>query len=236
MECTLHGRQYGKIAPLSHVMHPAQAPFPPSNASQDTGGPGLRTISRLLAALVMAHRTGYMPQGAADSNHGSSQAGAGRHRFHKHRPAAGRQEDCVVAYTDGSCIGNGRAGAVAGYGVYFPASEDKYCGPLPAGSAQTNQRAELEAIRQALKSAVLHRALEIRTDSQYALKGLTEWSLRWRAKNWDVPVHNKDLFQEIIRVAEQQDQEVYMAYVPAHTGEPGNEMANALAMKGAKGL
>ena len=142
----------------------------------------------------------------------------------------------MVAYTDGSCIGNGQTGAVAGYGVYFPASELKSWGPLPAGSAQTNQRAELEAIKQALKSGASHKELEIRTDSHYALKGLTEWSLRWKAKNWDVPVHNKDLFQEIIRVAELQGQEVYMAYVPAHTGEPGNEMANALAMRGAKGF
>ncbi|KAI8323162.1 hypothetical protein GQ54DRAFT_242304, partial [Martensiomyces pterosporus] len=52
----------------------------------------------------------------------------------------------VVVYTDGSCINNGKPGATAGAGAYFgPNDPRNYSGRL-SGGAQTNQRAELEAI------------------------------------------------------------------------------------------
>lgn len=37
--------------------------------------------------------------------------------------------------------------------------------------------------------------LEIRTDSSYVTKAMTEWVPNWQRKDWAVPVENKDLFQ-----------------------------------------
>jgi hypothetical protein len=50
--------------------------------------------------------------------------------------------DRVVAYTDGSCLHNGRAGARGGIGVSW-GNERDVSAPLE-GAVQTNQRAELE--------------------------------------------------------------------------------------------
>jgi ribonuclease HI len=38
----------------------------------------------------------------------------------------------VVVYTDGSSLGNGRAGATAGVGVYFGASDPRFVAPAPS--------------------------------------------------------------------------------------------------------
>lgn len=96
--------------------------------------------------------------GYSSSSGGGYNSSSGDHRFHvANDSSSGRN----VVYTDGSCINNGRSGASAGYGVYFPETSKYaiyhelscllvfcrgYCGPLDNGSNQTNQRAELHVL------------------------------------------------------------------------------------------
>lgn len=86
--------------------------------------------------------------------------------------------DTIVVYTDGSSRGNGRNGAVAGYGVYW--SDEKYRSldvskPLE-GTVQTNNRAELQAIIAAVSACPEpDKLLRICTDSQYAIKAVNWW-------------------------------------------------------------
>ncbi|KAJ2893069.1 hypothetical protein IWW38_002992, partial [Coemansia aciculifera] len=57
---------------------------------------------------------------------------------------------CLEVCTGGSCLNNGQSGATAGIGVYFEDHDPpNYSGRL-IRMAQTNQCAELAAIRQAL--------------------------------------------------------------------------------------
>ncbi|KAK4990793.1 hypothetical protein LTR50_002329 [Elasticomyces elasticus] len=116
-------------------------------------------------------------------------------------------EDMVRIYTDGSSLGNGQNGAVAGVGVFFgPGDRRNVSAPL-VGSRQTNQRAELTAIMKALELAPRDRPVTIYSDSSYSIKCVTEWFYKWRSNNWLTaskrPVENKDLVEKIIGLLEE---------------------------------
>lgn len=108
----------------------------------------------------------------------------------------------VRIYTDGSSLGNGQAGANAGVGVWFgPLDRRNVSEPLN-GTKQTNQRAELTAVLRALEVGPKDRRLDIVTDSNYAIKCVTEWCIKWRMNGWlnssNKPVENKDLVQKVV--------------------------------------
>ena len=54
-----------------------------------------------------------------------------------------QSQTVIIAYTDGSCIGNGTSNARAGVGVYFGPGDDRNISERLEGSNQTNNRAEL---------------------------------------------------------------------------------------------
>ncbi|KAJ2057437.1 hypothetical protein GGI17_005646 [Coemansia sp. S146] len=166
----------------------------------------------------------------------------------------------MVVYIDGACLGNGSPGAIGGVGVYFrPNDKRNYSGPLP-GSIQTNQRADLEAIYQALvilkdslhefydscvyicnngHKHIYRHSVVIKTDSQYSINCVTNWSQKWRRNGWvnkmGNPEANADLVQEILELMDTTDNDVYLEYVPGHSNIPGNIAAHDLASVGARG-
>jgi len=64
---------------------------------------------------------------------------------------------------------------------------------------------------------------------------LTDWSIGWKKANWERAIKNKDLFQDIVKLSEEHQGKIYIRYVPAHRGEPGNECADKLARMGSSG-
>ena len=78
--------------------------------------------------------------------------------------------------------------------------------------------------------------VEIRTDSQYVIKGMTEWILKWRQNNWvtqgNRPVKNRDMFVLLDGLCCYID--VRWVKVKGHSSEGGNDMADALARCGAQ--
>ena len=74
----------------------------------------------------------------------------------------------------------------------------------------------------------------ITTDSQYVLKGITEWMDNWKRRNWRTaakkPVKNSDLWQ--VLDTELQRHQVQWQWVKGHSGHPGNEKADELANRG----
>lgn len=137
----------------------------------------------------------------------------------------------TVVYTDGACRGNGYAGARAGYGVHFPKQPHlDLQGALPPHMPQTNQRAELTAIKRALQQTQdVDEPVEIRTDSRYSIDCSATWSKGWEKKGWPQDKKNLDLVQDIVRLARNRTHPTYFRHVPGHTGEPGNERADSLA-------
>ena len=138
----------------------------------------------------------------------------------------------VVIYTDGACSGNpgpGGWGAILIYGD----REKEISGGEPA---TTNNRMEMMAAIQALETLTRPCKVELHTDSQYVMKGITEWLRGWKARGWKTaakePVKNADLWQRLD--AARQRHEVDWRWVKGHAGHELNERADALARKGLK--
>jgi ribonuclease HI len=176
-----------------------------------------------------------------------------------------RDDKPVTIYTDGSSLGNGAHGAVAGVGVYFGPKDKRYGNhPLAlmssganigarnlseplSGTRQTNQRAELTAIQRALEIAPRNRPVTICTDSNYSIKCVTEWFVKWRANGWlnaaRKPVENKDLIEKILALIDQRKNmsqeissinKVEFVWVKGHATNEGNIAADELAVAGAR--
>jgi ribonuclease HI len=82
----------------------------------------------------------------------------------------------------------------------------------------------------------------IYSDSNYAIKCVTEWFRNWEARGWVTagggkkPVENKDLVEDtlkLIREREQMGGKTRFEWVKGHAGDIGNEGADRLAVKGA---
>jgi ribonuclease HI len=100
----------------------------------------------------------------------------------------------------------------------------------------TNNRMELMAVIQALEALKRPCAVELWLDSQYVLKGITEWLPGWKAKGWKTaskaPVKNVELWQRLDALAHQSGHVIDWRWVRGHNGDPGNERADALANMG----
>ncbi|KAH7031919.1 ribonuclease H-like domain-containing protein [Macrophomina phaseolina] len=143
--------------------------------------------------------------------------------------------------TDGSALGNGKKGSVAGVGVFFGPLDKRNVSEGLAGARQTNQRAELTAIQRALDIAPLQRDVEIRTDSSYGINCVTVWYKSWRKNNWQTsgkkPVENKDLVEPIVARIEEREKigtKTIFTWLKGHADDPGNIAADALAVQGAR--
>ncbi|KAF2728187.1 ribonuclease H-like protein, partial [Polyplosphaeria fusca] len=144
-------------------------------------------------------------------------------------------------WTDGSSLGNGQLGAVGGVGVYFGANHPQNISEPLNGERQTNQRAELTAVKRAIDIAPLDRDVQIITDSNYAIKCVTEWCQKWRVNNWKNSggknVENKDLIEPIldrIDVRNLAKAQTEFKWVKGHSTDEGNIGADLLATNGAR--
>ncbi len=133
----------------------------------------------------------------------------------------------VTIYTDGACSGNpgpGGWGAVLEYGNVTKEIQG-------SEAETTNNRMELMAAIEALKSLTKPCAVDLYTDSNYVKDGITEWLPNWKARGWKTankkPVKNVDLWQAL--EAAMGEHEVSWHWVKGHNGHPGNERADSLA-------
>jgi ribonuclease HI len=139
----------------------------------------------------------------------------------------------VVIYTDGACKGNPGPG---GWGVLMR-STDGSVKELSGGERETtNNRMEMMAVIQALSALKRPCEVTLHLDSQYVLKGITEWLAGWKAKGWKTaakqPVKNVDLWQQLDQLVSQAGHRIDWRWVKGHAGDPGNEQADALANLG----
>ena len=134
----------------------------------------------------------------------------------------------VELHTDGACSGNpgpGGWGAILIWGGH----EKELSG---ATHDTTNNRMELRAVIEGLNMLKKRCAVTVYTDSQYVLKGATEWLHKWKRNGWRnsarKPVENKDLW-EALDIA-LQNHHVKFIWVKGHNSDPLNERADELAV------
>jgi ribonuclease HI len=103
----------------------------------------------------------------------------------------------LIIYTDGACRGNPGPGGWGALLMYGDKKKELCGGDL----ATTNNRMELMGAIQALEALNKPTKAELHTDSQYVMKGVTQWIHGWKARGWKTadksPVKNVDLWQRL---------------------------------------
>jgi len=133
----------------------------------------------------------------------------------------------VELFCDGACSGNPGPG---GYGAILRCRgvEKELSGAEPD---TTNNRMELTAALEGL--LLLNRPCRVTvvTDSQYLVKGMTEWMDGWLRSGWKnskkEPVLNRDLWERLLEAAKQH--QVRWQWVRGHAGHSENERCDLLA-------
>ena len=141
--------------------------------------------------------------------------------------------ESIVVYTDGACHGNPGPGGWGAVVRFVDGAETQLYGGDPA---TTNNRMELTAAIMALEAITTGSPpVQLWTDSQYVRSGITGWITGWKRNGWRTaarqPVKNADLWQRLDAAASSLT--VDWRWIKGHAGHEGNELADALATRGA---
>ena len=137
----------------------------------------------------------------------------------------------IIIYTDGACSKNPGPG---GWGVYLRHPSSGKVKEISGGEKfTTNQKMELKAAVEALKTLKGPCHIEFFSDSKYVLNGITLWIESWKKKGWKnskkEEVKNKELWIELDNLSTKFDHFIDWQWVKGHSGDPGNERADFLA-------
>ena len=155
-------------------------------------------------------------------------------------PKCGRKAahtDQLVIACDGACRGNGHHMARAAIGVFVcdgSALNDSRVLDLPRGTSQVAELiAGLTALRvgQDIKSKGIQVGqLIIKSDSEYLVKGMTEWIVKWKANGWRTakgfPVKNENWFRMLNLELQTTDIPVSFWLVPRAENVDADALAN----------
>lgn len=133
----------------------------------------------------------------------------------------------VEIFCDGACRGNPGPG---GWGALLRSGgKEKRINGYKAHT--TNNEMELTAAIESLRALKKPSRVTITTDSNYVVKGMTEWIHSWRKKGWKTagkkPVKNRELWEALAKEAKRH--EVEWLWIRGHNGHPENELADSLA-------
>ena len=136
-------------------------------------------------------------------------------------------KETVQMFTDGACKGNP---GVGGWGVLIKSSN--FINELKGyEQLTTNNRMELIAVIEGIKSIEKNANIEITTDSKYVKNGINLWINNWKKNDWKTsskkPVKNKELWLDLDKLV--QNYNIEWKWVKGHSGHPGNERADQLA-------
>jgi ribonuclease HI len=131
-------------------------------------------------------------------------------------------------FTDGSAIPNPGPG---GWGAVY-VRNGEIVGELHGQEPlTTNNRMELRALQAALDLVPPGEPARIHTDSNLAVRTITEWAAGWEKRGWvrkTGPVENLDLVRPLYEAFRDRP-ELELVWIKAHAGNRWNEYADALA-------
>jgi ribonuclease HI len=133
----------------------------------------------------------------------------------------------ISIFTDGSSRGNPGPG---GWGaIILDNNSIKEIGGRE--DMTTNNRMELMACIKSLENILTSNSIIVYSDSQYVIKGMTEWIEGWQKKNWKnsqkKDVMNRDLWERMLEVSEGKN--IEWKYVKGHAQNPGNNRCDEIA-------
>lgn len=138
----------------------------------------------------------------------------------------------IDIYVDGCSLGNPGPG---GYGIIIKEGNSEII--LSGGEPYTtNNRMELLAVIKALAYFKEPKRIRIYSDSEYVIKGATEWLPIWVKRGFKSAdgkaIKNEDLWRELVHWLK--IHQVIFSKVLAHSGHPENERVDRIAKREAK--
>jgi ribonuclease HI len=141
--------------------------------------------------------------------------------------AGKRKTPIVELFADGACSGNPGPG---GYGVILRYGEKsmELSGFAPH---TTNNRMELTGVIEGLRRLKRPCRVRVITDSNYVVKGMSEWIQGWIRKKWmnsqKKPVLNRDLWEQLLDLSK--FHKIDWVWIAGHSGHKENERCDELA-------
>ncbi len=137
------------------------------------------------------------------------------------------QKPFVEVFADGACSGNPGVGGFAAI-LRYGLKEKELSG---CEGLTTNNRMELLAVITALEALKKRCRVKVTTDSNYVVKGMTQWIDGWVRKNWKTSqkkeVLNRDLWERLLTASAPHD--IEWTWIRGHNGHPENERCDRLA-------
>ena len=137
----------------------------------------------------------------------------------------------IKIYTDGSCLENPGDGGWAAIIIFDKKKK------IISGNQKntTNNRMELLAPIEALKTLQINSEIEIITDSKYVKLGITEWINNWKKNGWKTSnkkeVKNIELWKELDSLVENFN--IKWSWVKGHSTDQLNNEVDLMAKKAA---
>lgn len=133
----------------------------------------------------------------------------------------------VKLITDGACIGNPGPG---GWACVIRYQDNKR--ELSGSEAETtNNRMELTAAVEGLRTLKEPCEVEVTTDSKYMMNGITKWIENWKRNGWRTaakkPVLNQDLWQQLDELASRH--QMSWKWTRGHANHQDNNRCDELA-------
>ena len=133
----------------------------------------------------------------------------------------------IQIWCDGACSGNPGAG---GWGTLIESAGVRR--ELSGGRAHTtNNQMELQALIEGLRAIPSDATVHVVTDSEYVVKGATQWMRGWIRNGWKTaakkPVKNQEQWEAIHQLL--QNRKYTFEWVRGHAGHAENELCDELA-------
>ncbi len=136
-------------------------------------------------------------------------------------------------FSDGACSGNPGPGGWAARILYGDGTIRELGGFAPD---TTNNRMELQAAIEGLKHAGHLGHITMVTDSEYVLKGITEWIHGWKRRGWRTAAKKPVLNQDLWRILDELNTPgIQWEYTRGHAGDPDNERCDEIAQAFSRG-
>lgn len=147
----------------------------------------------------------------------------------------------ITIYADESCLGNqfqnrANPGGAGGLMEYWNGDEWVRRDYWISDENTTNNRMALQSAIEGL--TLLEKStyeIHFVSDSQYLIKGMTEWMIKWKSRGWKRKggeIENLELWKKLDLISSKY--KVKWSWVRGHHGHPQNEYANHLAIRAAK--
>ena len=153
-----------------------------------------------------------------------------------------REPSRVYIHADESCLGNqftdqDRPGGAAALLEHWSDEAWHRRDMWISEPSTTNNRMAITSAIIALGALRERCRVSFLSDSQYLVKGASEWMPGWKKRGWKRkggPIENLDLWKSLDRIAAGHN--VTWLWVRGHAGDPRNEYVNELAQRAAAEL